>query len=369
MKRLKLFPKTFLYTLGLMLFITGIAHALLYFLMPSITVSLANDNTGQYSVSLNYAKLIADTIGTLLPYSLLICLVVSIICSFFYSKAITQPIKHISAETLRMAALDQNAQCNIRSGDEIGALADNINGLYRNLLSTIKSLEDEIEKVSESEKSKVDFLRAASHELKTPVTALHAILENMILGVGKYNNHEDYLPKCQALAEQLGIMIKEILDTTKINIMAEADECININLADVVVSLCEPYQIIARAKGINFHVDISDGFVVTLSPKMFSKAVSNIIVNAVAYTEKGKTIRIYTENQSLIIENECHPIPPEHLSHLFEPFYRPEYARDRDSGGNGLGLYIVDTIFKALKISYEFTPMHNQEGMRFCIRF
>lgn len=66
-----------------------------------------------------------------------------------------------------MENLNKEAFCKVKTEDEIGMLATNINSLYENLLDTIVSLEEEIKNVSESEKIKVDFLRSASHELKT----------------------------------------------------------------------------------------------------------------------------------------------------------------------------------------------------------
>ena len=79
--------------------------------------------------------------------------------------------------------MDKTAACQIHSKDEIGVLANNVNSLYQNLLATIENLEIEKQRVREMEQSKVDFLRAASHELKTPLTALNATLENMVLGI------------------------------------------------------------------------------------------------------------------------------------------------------------------------------------------
>lgn len=58
-----------------------------------------------------------------------------------------------------------------------------------------------------------------------------------------------------------------------------------------------------------------------------------------------------------MIQNECTPISNEVIPHLFEPFYRPDFARNRKDGGNGLGLYIVDTLCKALNLSYTFQPI------------
>ena len=69
----------------------------------------------------------------------------------------------------------------------------------------------------------------------------------------------------------------------------------------------------------------------------------------------------------VLIGNEFTPIPKETISHLFEPFYPPDFARDRSDGGNGLGLDIVDTLSKAMGLSYTFEPMTCPNGMRFTL--
>ncbi len=102
---------------------------------------------------------------------------------------------------------------------------------------------------------------------------------------------------------------------------------------------------------------------------MIKKVISNLLANAVSYTSKGGSIRIYIENQNLIFENECVPIPQKYLTHIFEPFYHPEYGSSPDKGGNGLGLYIVDTILKTLQIPYMFAAIEDNSGMRFTIEF
>ncbi len=128
-------------------------------------------------------KIVIQAIESALPFSLICSLVISVICSFLFSKAIVAPIEHISSSTERMMKSDWAANCPIHPENKIGVLAQNVNNLYSNLLSAIEHLEQEKDRVSEMERAKVDFLRAASHELKTPVTALNATLENMILGV------------------------------------------------------------------------------------------------------------------------------------------------------------------------------------------
>lgn len=369
MKKIKIFPKTFIYTLGLMLFIVGVAHLLLYLFIPHeiMDVTIKASEQISFSTDVNVTPYVKQTIADALPVSLVCCIIISIVCSFWFSRKITVPIKHINMATKQMAQMEKNAVCTIRSKDEIGALADNINYLYQSLLSAIHNLEVEKQYVSESEKSKVDFLRIASHELKTPVTALNATLENMILGIGKYKDYDIYLPECKEMTEYLADMIHDILETSRLNISSEKETAVQTNLSEVVSALCEPYMLIAKAKGIVFRLELFDNLTAVLPQHLFEKAISNILSNAVAYTETCKTIYVYFDEKNLIIENECQPISDEILRHLFEPFYRPDFSRNRDNGGNGLGLYIVATLFHAMDISYSFIPMKHPQGMRFII--
>ena len=309
-----------------------------------------------------------STVIIILPVTAFVCTLVSVLFALLYSHMITKPIKQISSVTKQMQELSSGAYCEIHTHDEIETLADNINSMYDSLLKTIHDLELEIHKVEEMEVQKTNLLRSASHELKTPVTAVNAMLENMILNVGKYKDHSVYLPKCKILMEQLSVMIKEILDASKAE-KTDIDDDKEINLSELVEQVAEPYQMIAKSKGICVKMDISQQFFVSYPVSMIRKVISNLLSNAVSYTLKGGTIRIYLEEQKLIFENECVPIPREYLTHIFEPFYRPDGSRDRNTGGNGLGLYIVDTILKTLQIPYRFTAMENNKGMRFTIEF
>ena len=163
-------------------------------------------------------------------------------------------------------------------------------------------------------------------------------------------------------------MIKEILDASRAEFAGEQEQ-MDFLIADALKAVIEPYQIIAKAKGIALSVDAGEPFAVHLPQGMIEKAISNILANAVSYTKPDGTIYISCKGRQLAIENECTPIPPEHLAHIFEPFYRPDYGRDRAAGGNGLGLYLVATILKSLDISYSFSPSEDIEGMSFQICF
>ena len=325
------------------------------------------DASIKVAMDLQYLQEARSVVFMILPYSIGISLIISLFASYIYTKKITKPIKQICDVTKEMQVLKEDAYCDINTGDEIELLATNINSLYKNLLDTIDSLKEEIENVSKSEKSKVDFLRSASHELKTPLMSIHIMLENMILNIGKSKNHDVYLPKCQEAVVNLSSMVQEILDTSRLNSLNGEKELKEVDLKILIESIIEPYKIIAKSKKINMNIDYSNSLNINTDKSMLKKALSNIISNAVNYTDNGKNINIYFEKNSLIIENECKPIEQNHLDHIFEAFYRAEFDRNKNTGGNGLGLYIVQQILKTLNISHSFESVQN--GMKFTINF
>lgn len=373
MKKLKIFPKTFLYSLAIMLLIVGVAHLILYLLLPQMVIDFVpSETTGNVSLTIagSYepAGLMKSAMLRALPLSVICCVFLSVLCAYFFSKGTTSSIRQLSKAVKKMSELDQSAQCLISSQDELGELANDVNQLYHRLLCMIENLELEKEKTSENERAKIDFLRSASHELKTPVTALNAMLENMILGVGRYQDYDACLPECKAITERLSEMIHEILETSKLSVSTKNAALTEINVSELLASLCEPYQLIAATHGVQFRLKIDDAVSVELPIHEFSKALSNILGNAVGYTPNGKCVSVYLRDHMIVVENECTPISKEELPHLFEPFYRPDFSRSRETGGNGLGLYIVATIFRALNVPYSFTPMEQPQGMRFTIQ-
>ena len=141
------------------------------------------------------------------------------------------------------------------------------------------------------------------------------------------------------------------------------------SLAECVSELCEPYRLIAETNGLRFQIEIIEDMSVRLPENQLKKALSNILSNAVNYTEAERHIKVKLEKSVLSIQNECVPLSPDELQHIFEPFYRPNRARNPANGGNGLGLYIVKTILDKQGLQYCFTSMKSKTGMEFVIYF
>lgn len=312
---------------------------------------------------------IDDAISVLLlvlPVALVICLILSAAVAYFYAKSITKPIRDIALATVRMQSLIPDAACSTDRNDEIGILAGNINDMYQKLLSTISDLEQEIETVGKSEQEKLDFLLLASHELKTPITAVRGMIDGMLYHVGIYKDRDTYLKECQKSLEGLTELICRILETSKMDITAAAKHKASTDIGRLIKETAEPYFVIAQSRNIEMTLSNDNSFCADVPADLIKKALSNILSNAVKYTKPEHAIRIYLVDQSIWIENECAPLSQEVLSHIGEPFYHPS-GSEQDNGSTGLGLYLTDRILSACELSYDFAPYEN--GMRFVLYF
>lgn len=311
---------------------------------------------------------IGDAVSVLLrilPVALIVCIVLSSAAAYFYAKSIVKPIQKITAATTQMQSLSQNATCSINRGDEIGVLSQNIDKMYQTLLSAISDLERQIETVSESERAKLDFLLLASHELKTPVTAVRGMVDGMLYHVGVYKDRDTYLAKCQKSLEDLSELICRILETSKLDINASAKDKAQTDVGKLLEETVSPYFFIAKSRNIKMTLSLEENFSAAISAELVKKALSNVLSNAVRYTDTNQSIRIYMKNHTVIVENECKPLTNEQLAHIGEPFYHPVENQNENCDSTGLGLYLTERILDACKIHFSFAPYKN--GMRFVL--
>lgn len=301
----------------------------------------------------------------LLPYSIAISLIVSFIAASIYSSLITRPIKNILRVTKEMEKLKKDSFCSVDSEDEMGMLAENINALYDTLWHTIESLEQKINDISAIEKEKIEFLRAASHELKTPLTSMSILLENMQYKIGKYKDRDYYLGQASEMVKVSTNMVQNILDTSKLQTIVQEQQKEKIDVRELLSDTIESYEILAKAKDIQLHIQLEETCLIYMNREALGKVFSNLLANAIHYTGGGKQIRVEVLNGAIRIENECTPLSEEVLSQIFKAFYRPDFSRAKKDGGTGLGLYIVHSILSNAAIDFSFVP--SDLGMEFVI--
>ena len=330
----------------------------------------STDTTGEYEISFvdsteTYILLLAKNtnkesqvvlaLQKTLPILSVTILLVSVIAAFFYTWYMTKPIKKISKLSKQMADMNFSGLCPTNRTDEIGVLSYSLNDLSKKLAAALSDLQEANQKLQADidmerrlEKQRVEFFAAASHELKTPITIIKGQLQGMLYQVGRYKDRETYLAQSLEITDTLGKMVQELLTISRLDTPGYTCKKSNLNLSNLINDRLTAFEDLFMQKDLTVEQSISPEVYILGDMQLLQKALDNLLGNAAAYSEAGNQIivKLWEENEkvNLTIENTGAHIPDEAISKLFEPFYRVDQSRNRQTGGTGLGLYIVKTI-------------------------
>lgn len=335
----------------------------------NITADIAFSDGSRYLLVLTSLTQTAERIFALmlrlLPVIFCIVVLLSALSALICSKIIVAPIAGISRISERMTSLDLTCRCEIKSGDEIGVLASNLNTMADRLQTAMAKLTEDVEKFRELGEQRKRFFAAVSHELKTPLTVLKGQLENMILGYGDYKNRDKYLPEALRAAEDIEHLVGEIIAISKTENMDLRDSLEPVSLLSSVNETAEALSPIAAEKNITIHQNIINDIIITVNRNLWQKALSNIIGNAVRHSPDGAEVFISMGHGVLTVENTGVFIPEGDLPQMFAPFYRADKSRSKSTGGSGLGLYIVKTILDLHGMGYSLK--NTPRGVEFSV--
>lgn len=307
-------------------------------------------NTGgkiylQFISTADMQKDAKDLSFRILPYTLLISLLFSIVVSLIYAKAIKNNIQEIKNVTDKMMALDKNAYLKVDSKNEVGQMKEQINDLYFTLLTSIDDLEFKNKEILKLEKLKYDFFKGASHELKTPLASLKIILENMKYNVGKYKNRDVYIGDCIDIVDSLTQNISQILSVSSLEHLKNDEELLNIN--DVLESVLKKYKVLANQKNMRINNSLSNEKIY-IGKTALKIILSNLVSNAVKYADERGIMNIGVDKGWFYIENSYGNEKSLDIDKLFEV----KFDLNKENS-NGLGLYIVSNLLNNYKIKYE----------------
>lgn len=205
------------------------------------------------------------------------------------------------------------------------------NGIVRPVYKKMQDVNQSL--IEENERQEM-FLRASSHQLKTPITASLLLLDGMMGQIGKYKDRDKYLPKVKEQLLSMRRMVEEILS---LNQSHQTSSQSRICLYDLVQGLIHAYRVPVIEKKLTVSVEGEQTACIMADENMLSKIIDNLLSNAVAYTPCEKHIDVILTDKSVVIRNEGVTIPNDILPHIFEPFVRGEHG----STSHGLGLYIA----------------------------
>jgi len=197
------------------------------------------------------------------------------------------------------------------------------------------------------------FIADASHELGTPLTLLRADAE-VLLRSSKRLDADDaaLLEDIVAETNHMANLARNMLTLARLDHHSTHSELEAVNLTRVAYASARRIQALADQKGIAIQTDFDEAAVVIGDQTLLEQAILALVDNAIKYNQPGGRITLRTvvkdEHALLEVSDTGIGIPPEHLPHLSERFYRVDKARSRAAGGTGLGLSIVQSIATTL---------------------
>jgi heavy metal sensor kinase len=275
---------------------------------------------------------------TVLLLAGLLALIAALGGGYFLSRRALDPVDRMAAEADQITATRLDRRLDVHNpNDELGHLGTTLNGM-------IARLERSFEQIRR-------FTADAAHELRTPLAVMRNAVE---VALRSHREPEHYrrvlgdvleeVERLTRLADQLLFLCRE--DTGQMPLaMTE------LRFDNLVRDASEHMDVVARSKGIALESDIIQPCTIRGDADQLRRVVFNLLDNAIKFTSTGGTIRVSlssTDASVLFMVNDTGiGIPVEHITRVFDRFYRVDPARGQEAGGTGLGLAICRSIVDA----------------------
>ncbi len=209
-----------------------------------------------------------------------------------------------------------------------------------------------------------EFVANVSHEIKTPVTAIRALVETLAEDREMApETRERFLSKLSGQATRLSALVGDLLTLSRLESGEERYARERLDLRALIEEVAERLEGAGRAKGLVFSLALSpQPLEVDADREALTQAISNLVDNAVKYTDAGGKVSVclerYRDRAVLEVTDTGVGIPAQHLDRIFERFYTVDRSRSRERGGTGLGLAIVKHVALAHggSVRVESTP-------------
>lgn len=207
-------------------------------------------------------------------------------------------------------------------------------------------------RLAELDKSRSQFIRLVTHELRAPVAAIQSYLRLILDGYVPPEKQREIIEKSERRALEQLALISDLLDLARLQDKRGEAEPVLVDVAEVLHGVADLMQARAEDKDLLFSVEIEPNLPpVKATPEHIKRLWTNLISNAIKYTEPGGIVVVsLTQNPNYVVgtvRDTGIGMTSEQMSHLFEEFYRTEEAKAMERQGTGLGLSIVKRIVES----------------------
>jgi two-component system sensor histidine kinase CpxA len=247
-----------------------------------------------------------------------------------FVRSITRDLGRLTHATERIAEGSFDVHPDVQRGDELGRLGQAIDQLGGQLGGFVTGQKR--------------FLGDIAHELCSPLARMEMALG--ILDQQTEGAQRDYVTDAREEVRHMSNLVNELLSFSKAGLRASSPTLRPVPMRQLISDVIE-----REAPGGGVQMDAPPELQAMADPELLSRAVGNLIRNAARYAGQSGPIKVtasgFGERVSVVVADQGPGVPPETLARLGEPFYRPDFARSRETGGTGLGLAIVRTCIEA----------------------
>jgi two-component system phosphate regulon sensor histidine kinase PhoR len=201
-------------------------------------------------------------------------------------------------------------------------------------------------RIKQLENLRRDFTANVSHELKTPLSAIKAYAETLLMGaLDDPHASQRFVERISEQTARLDTLIRDLLQLNRLQAQPEKPTQRPLQIVDVLSKVIEDHHPVAISNNVSLSFEPTEAIEVLSDLESIQTILNNLLGNAIRYNKPGGQVSI----QALRRDHRCIVrvkdtgigIPPEDVDRIFERFYRVEKARSQDMGGTGLGLAIV----------------------------
>lgn len=224
----------------------------------------------------------------------------------------------------------------------------------------------DITKEREVDKAKTEFVSLASHQLRTPLSAINWYSEMLTDGdAGKVNKQQqEFLNEIHTGSQRMVALVNALLNVSRIDVGTFAIDPKPTDIVEVAKSLVKEMEVTIKQKDLNIKEKYDDIPETMLDPNLIRIVIQNILSNAIKYTDPKKNISISitkdTKDIKMEISDEGYGIPKEQQEKIFQKLFRADNVRQKDVEGTGLGLYIVKSIVETSGGTIRFESIENK---------
>jgi signal transduction histidine kinase len=326
--------------LGWRLRVGGIRLKIALTVAIGVLVALANVAVTSYLMFISPHDL------ALLSLLLFFALFLSLSFAYFLSGALTRSLSELARGATRMAEGDLTTRVQVPEGDEMGELARSFNAMAAEVEASFR-------RQRELEQARKDLIAAVSHDLRTPLASLRAMVEAVNDGVvTDQDTIRRYLRIMQTEITNVGDLINDLFELSQLDSGVLRLQIESSLVQDLISDTLESLQAQAMSKGLSLSGTVD----AELAPALMDSAqvlrvLYNLVQNAIRHTPSDGTVVLEAHDAGLEIRvsvaDSGEGIAESDLPRVFERFYRGDPARSRERGGAGLGLTIARGIVEA----------------------